>query len=809
MTDTHYNDPLDSSKPLSGTGRKGWEVPAHVQQKVVDIIIEEGRKRRMNNRDIAHYLAIAKRESQFNPDAANAGSTAAGIAQMLDKTGKTYGLNDSNRFDARASINAGIGYFLDLQKATVADYGNAAGVYEPLIYYRYHYGEYSTKTRHIRQIKSGKKTYDQEYFVPKTIGQLQANSRYADSKTVVDEAARIEKILGDAHGLVVKLADVLGKPMAGRKVIVVEKVRKSPPPAATAPASPPAPKAPVPQPAPQVTAPTAASPVPVAPPVAAADSTPPSTAATAPPADGTAPASDAAGNATPVATPPGTPSTDATPATTLDVSAIASTTSETDEPLALPDEDQSVWEVRAYEVTTNADGELPEIVSESQQQVVVLIPRLDYEAYNQAVASNAIAENGNEHQIATHTHDDGGAPAIPAPAPPEPPPKPAPPPVVPPQAAPKPPVKPAPPPLVIPAPAAKPKPAPPPVPKEITFGDVVTAVKAMGWDAVYSTSFSYVKRFYTRPKLPAAPLTNPSKTVTAPARTQVISGSLPNREIKVPKVEAKVTTAPKTAVKPVAVAGEASWMPFALKEQTKADEVREVTGQQKDDSEWKTAKSERNAAEAAAKSARAKLRTEKRKKLPVQATVDALNAEIIKQDAAAAAANTEMLKLEEQYNNKDIVKYLQTTSLDRDSARDDDTPWCASFTNWCVEQAGYNGTDNAGAISWANWGEKIDEPRYGAITVVTRDYGKHHVGFFLSIVEKDVTIGVEEVEVTGKDGKVRKKKVKKTKKVKYVRLLSGNYSGRVKEGDAWAVEAADNPKLHLVSYHWPTKEDKR
>ncbi len=125
------------------------------------------------------------------------------------------------------------------------------------------------------------------------------------------------------------------------------------------------------------------------------------------------------------------------------------------------------------------------------------------------------------------------------------------------------------------------------------------------------------------------------------------------------------------------------------------------------------------------------------------------------------------------------------------------------------QQAGYNGTDNAGAISWANWGEKIDEPRYGAITVVTRDYGKHHVGFFLSIVEKDVTIGVEEVEVTGKDGKTRKKKVKKTKKVKYVRLLSGNYSNLVKEGDEWAVEVADNPKKHLVSYHWPTKNDKR
>ncbi|NHZ66127.1 hypothetical protein [Massilia genomosp. 1] len=55
MSKTHYKDPLDSSKPLSGTGRNGWEVPPEVQQKVVDIIIEDGRKRGMHNRDIAHY----------------------------------------------------------------------------------------------------------------------------------------------------------------------------------------------------------------------------------------------------------------------------------------------------------------------------------------------------------------------------------------------------------------------------------------------------------------------------------------------------------------------------------------------------------------------------------------------------------------------------------------------------------------------------------------------------------------------------------------------------------------------------------
>lgn len=804
MTDTHYNDRLDTSKPLSGTGRNGWEVPPEVQQKVVDIIIEEGRKRGMNNRDIAHYLAVAKRESQFNPDAANKGSTASGIAQMIDKTAKTYGLNDSNRFDARASIRAGLDYFRALQAATVAEYGKASDIYEPLIYYRYHYGEYSTKTQHFRNIGKGKK---QEYFVRKEIEELQRNPRYADSKTVVDEAERIEKILGTAHGLVIKLNDVLGKSMAGRKVIVVEKVRKAAPtvaaPAAPGPAPAPAPvmRAPAPPAAPAATpaAPVKAGPVqsksaPVPPPAVPADQMPPSGTSTTPPAP-PAPASS-----------PSEPA----PASPTAVDAQPS--------VAHEDSDEHQWEVRAYEVTTDAAGELPEIVSESQQQLVILIPRIDYEAYNDAIANNLIPERGNEHDMEHHTPDDGGAPAIAvlkAPAVPAPPAEVTPPVTVKPPAAtapaaPKPvPAAAKPAPVAPPAiPVARPAPLPVPQPKPITFGEVVTAVKKMGWKDVYSTSFSYIKSFRTRPKLPDAPLTNPANTVLSPARVQVITGSLPNREIKVPRVEAKVTTAPQTAVKPIAVTGEATWMPFALKEQSKGT-VTKMAADHEHDAAWRKAEKERGSAESAAKKARADLRSEKRKKVPVESRVQELNAEIAKQDAAAAAADKTMLQIEAPYNNQDILKYLQTTTLERKMSRNDSTAWCASFTNWCLEQAGYRGTDNALADSYIKWGQIIDEPRYGAITVVTRNFGQYHVGFFLGIVEKNVKIGEEEIEVTGKDGKVRKKKVAKMKKAKYVKLLSGNYSDKVIDAAGWAVDPADDPRLHLVSYHWPTSKEKQ
>ena len=100
-SETHYNEPIDTSKSLSGVGRHGWQVPAEVQQKVIDIIIEEAGNLKFNKRDLAYYIAIAKRESQFNPDAANEGGTASGVAQVTNDTGKTYHVDDKNRFVAQ------------------------------------------------------------------------------------------------------------------------------------------------------------------------------------------------------------------------------------------------------------------------------------------------------------------------------------------------------------------------------------------------------------------------------------------------------------------------------------------------------------------------------------------------------------------------------------------------------------------------------------------------------------------------------------------------------------------------------------
>lgn len=94
-----------------------------------------------------------------------------------------------------------------------------------------------------------------------------------------------------------------------------------------------------------------------------------------------------------------------------------------------------------------------------------------------------------------------------------------------------------------------------------------------------------------------------------------------------------------------------------------------------------------------------------------------------------------------------IVEYHATTTL---RATDDETPWCSSFVNWVMAQAGHRGTNSAAARSWLDWGRALDEPRPGAVTVIKRR-GKSgdaatgsasgfHVAFFLDGDDRSLTL---------------------------------------------------------------------
>ena len=98
----------------------------------------------------------------------------------------------------------------------------------------------------------------------------------------------------------------------------------------------------------------------------------------------------------------------------------------------------------------------------------------------------------------------------------------------------------------------------------------------------------------------------------------------------------------------------------------------------------------------------------------------------------------------------------------------DSVPWCSSFLNWCMQQAGLEGSNSALARAWLSWGITLESPRYGCIVVLWRekpDCEKGHVGLFLR----------EDAE--------------------HVYLFGGNQLGEVREHFY--------PRHMILGYRWP------
>lgn len=92
-----------------------------------------------------------------------------------------------------------------------------------------------------------------------------------------------------------------------------------------------------------------------------------------------------------------------------------------------------------------------------------------------------------------------------------------------------------------------------------------------------------------------------------------------------------------------------------------------------------------------------------------------------------------------------IIEYLATTPL-AEGGDSDETPWCSSFVNWALKQAGVQGTRSAAARSWLTWGE-MRERRTGAIVIVRLKSGKtqitssgYHVGFYVSSTDRVIRL---------------------------------------------------------------------
>jgi uncharacterized protein (TIGR02594 family) len=81
-------------------------------------------------------------------------------------------------------------------------------------------------------------------------------------------------------------------------------------------------------------------------------------------------------------------------------------------------------------------------------------------------------------------------------------------------------------------------------------------------------------------------------------------------------------------------------------------------------------------------------------------------------------------------DNPEIAAWYKLTTLPK-SMWHDETAWCSVFVNAAFELNNLEGTSDARAVSWLDWGEEVDDPRKGDVVVFDWGNGGHHVAFFL------------------------------------------------------------------------------
>ena len=91
-------------------------------------------------------------------------------------------------------------------------------------------------------------------------------------------------------------------------------------------------------------------------------------------------------------------------------------------------------------------------------------------------------------------------------------------------------------------------------------------------------------------------------------------------------------------------------------------------------------------------------------------------------------------------HNERVLEYLQSTTLGTPDNQRDETPWCSAFVNFCVNGAGYQGTDSAWARSWLGWGQEAQELQPGVVVVLKRGKSSGHVGFWIDEDESSVCL---------------------------------------------------------------------
>jgi uncharacterized protein (TIGR02594 family) len=91
-------------------------------------------------------------------------------------------------------------------------------------------------------------------------------------------------------------------------------------------------------------------------------------------------------------------------------------------------------------------------------------------------------------------------------------------------------------------------------------------------------------------------------------------------------------------------------------------------------------------------------------------------------------------------NNPKVVRYYADSGHPEVGA--DEVAWCAAFVGACLQRAGVAGTRSLMARSYLDWGQPLEEPRTGAVAVLSRgsDPSLGHVGFLVGVTASDIVL---------------------------------------------------------------------
>ncbi len=89
-------------------------------------------------------------------------------------------------------------------------------------------------------------------------------------------------------------------------------------------------------------------------------------------------------------------------------------------------------------------------------------------------------------------------------------------------------------------------------------------------------------------------------------------------------------------------------------------------------------------------------------------------------------------------HNPRVVQY--STDIGNTYVKTDEVAWCSEFVNWCLLQAGIQGTKSAVARSFMTWGEETKTPQFGDLVIFAWDATSGHIGFYVNETEHIVRV---------------------------------------------------------------------